>query len=189
MFAVKVLNPAIMRKPGIHESYRLSEQIAASLAARGIPAIFALPGVDGDSLLSFADSTLLVYPWLEGEILPSASLEPERARVIGRVLGNIHAICLEVPALAPPAWDHFVDDDWDMLTFQASDQALPWAYSIRVMMPRLSEWSHWYEQAAERLSHNLVVSHREIDQKNVIWPDPASPFLIDWEAAGLVNPT
>jgi thiamine kinase-like enzyme len=46
-----------------------------------------------------------------------------------------------------------------------------------------------YEQAAERLSHNLVVSHRDLDQKNVIWPDPASPFLIDWEAAGLVNPT
>ncbi len=188
-FAVKVLNPAILRKPGIHEGYRLSEQISASLAASGIPAISALPGKDGNPLLPVAGSMVLVYPWIEGEVLSSAPQPPERASQIGRILGKIHTTHLEIPALEPPGWNHFSADEWDMLTFQAVDQALPWTYPVRALLNRLSEWSGWYDQAAERLSQHLVVSHRDLDQKNVIWQDATSPYLIDWEAVGLINPT
>jgi Ser/Thr protein kinase RdoA (MazF antagonist) len=183
-----MLNPAIMRKPGIHESYRLSERVAARLAAQGIPAVAALSAADGP-LQTIADSTFLVYEWIEGETLSADPLDPTQARLIGGILGKIHTLPLEMPELAPPEGKHFVDDDWDMLTFHAADQALSWAYPVRAMMSRLCTWSRWYEQAAERLNQHLVVSHRDLDQKNVIWRDSLSPYLIDWEAAGLINPT
>lgn len=32
-----------------------------------------------------------------------------------------------------------------------------------------------------------VISHRDLDPKNVMW-DGMNPYLIDWEAAGPVNP-
>ena len=38
-FALKQLNAAIMQKPLIHDSYRLSEGIAAAMSAHGIPEI------------------------------------------------------------------------------------------------------------------------------------------------------
>ena len=36
-------------------------------------------------------------------------------------------------------------------------------------------------------SGEQVLSHRDLDPKNVLW-DGMEPFLIDWEAAGYVNP-
>lgn len=41
--------------------------------------------------------------------------------------------------------------------------------------------------AAEKRSGEQVLSHRDLDPKNVLW-EGMEPFLIDWEAAGYVNP-
>jgi thiamine kinase-like enzyme len=46
-----------------------------------------------------------------------------------------------------------------------------------------------YEAAGPALLQHLVVSHTDLDQKNVLWRDAQTPCLIDWESAGLINPT
>jgi len=33
----------------------------------------------------------------------------------------------------------------------------------------------------------MVISHRDLDPKNVMW-DQDNPIIIDWEAAGYINP-
>ena len=48
-------------------------------------------------------------------------------------------------------------------------------------------WTQRYVAAAEKRSGEQVLSHRDLDPKNVLW-DGMEPFLIDWEAAGYVNP-
>jgi len=187
-FAIKQLNPAIMRKPFIRDSYRLSEHIAGAMATHGVPAVAAL-NCDGDTIREIEGSTVMVYRWIEGETLSAEAVEPGRARQIGALLGRMHALNLQFPALPQPEWEHFRDDDWDMLTFHAYDGGISWATPVRAVMHRLSEWSRLSEQAGAKLSHMYVVSHRDLDQKNVIWQDEHTPWLIDWEAAGLVNPT
>ena len=42
-------------------------------------------------------------------------------------------------------------------------------------------------QALEKLKRNAVMSHRDLDSKNVLW-NRGEPFIIDWEAAGPVPP-
>ena len=37
------------------------------------------------------------------------------------------------------------------------------------------------------LSQTMVISHRDLDPKNVMW-NGSEPLVIDWEAAGYVNP-
>lgn len=76
-----------------------------------------------------------------------------------------------------------------MLTFHAASQNLEWAYIARSMLPRLLTWSRLYEVAGQQLGRHQVVSHRDLDQKNVLWRDDQTPYVIDWEAAGLINPT
>ena len=125
--------------------------------------------------------------------IPAALLprqvELEQGRVMGALLGQMHALKLEFAALPQPEWEHFRVDDWDLLTVHAYDAGISWATPIRAVMHKLIEWSKLYEQAGEQLSGTYVVSHRDMDQKNVIWQDERTPRLIDWEAAGLVNPT
>ncbi|GAC1361329.1 MAG: hypothetical protein NVSMB44_14710 [Ktedonobacteraceae bacterium] len=112
-----------------------------------------------------------------------------RARQIGALLARMHTLALDIPEVAPLEWKHFHKDDWDILTFQASEAELPWTYPVRAALPMLLQWTQRYEDAGEKLMRHLVVSHRDLDQKNVLWPTSATPKIIDWEAAGLVNPT
>ncbi len=187
-FAIKQLNPAILQKPHIRAIYRLSEHIAEAMAAHGIPAVAALT-CDGDPVQEIEGSTVMVYRWIEGKTLSSEAVEPEYARQIGTLLGHMHALNLQFPELPQPEWEHVHDDDWDLLTVHAYDAGIPWATPVRAVMHRLVEWSRLSEQAGERLSQTYVASHRDPGQKNVIWQNEHTPWLIDWEAAGLVNPT
>lgn len=40
----------------------------------------------------------------------------------------------------------------------------------------------------QRLSNHLVISHRDLLQKNVLWNTVDTPMIIDWESAGYINP-
>jgi thiamine kinase-like enzyme len=188
VFALKQLNPAIMRKPGIHDSYRLAERIAADFARRGLPSISALsPGAN--PLAQLDQDAFLVYEWVEGTTLAPEAANATQARLMGALLARLHAQQLNYPEQPPLTWGHFDDEHWDMLTFQAADQGLPWAYPVRALLPNLHEWSRRYEEAGETLLRTLVISHCDLDQKNVLWRTPLTPCLIDWEAAGPINPT
>lgn len=188
-FALKQLNAALLQKPGVQHAYRLSEHIASAMAAQGIPAVAAQAHGAGDVIYELDDMTLLVYRWIDGSVLPAESVTLEQARQIGALLARMHALHLQVPEVPPFEWTHFEDEDWDILTFQASDLNLPWANQVRSVLPRLLEWTRAYEEAGKVLSQHMLVSHTHCDPSNVIWSDPATPWLIDWEAAGLINPT
>lgn len=189
LFAVKCLNPAIMQKPGVDHRYRLSEQVAARCVECGVPAIAALPNAAGDVIQELAGAQMMVYPWVDGVMLGPGAAGTGHAQQLGAVLAQIHALNLQIPGLTAHEWSHFHDEDWDILTYQASDPTLPWAYPIRAAMPHLLALTRAYESAGPALTQRLVVSHTDLDQKNVLWRNAQTPCLVDWEAAGLINPT
>ncbi len=191
VFAVKQLNPVIMRKVDIRDEYRLTERIAEAMAVRDVPAAVALKGEgDGGTVQEIDDATYIVYNWIEGETLSIQAVEPERTRLIGTILARMHGLPRQdFPELELPDWEPFSEDEWDMLTFQASDRVIPWTQQVRNALPLLVEWSKLATEASKMLNRTSVISHRDLDQKNVIWRDAASPVVIDWEAAGLTNPT
>lgn len=190
IFAVKQLNSAIMRKVGIRDVYRLTERIAEAMARSGVAAAVALKGEGkGGTVQEIGAATFMVYDWIEGVPLSTQGVEPERTRLIGAILARMHGLQQPFPELEPPEWEPFSEDEWDMLTFQASDRDIPWAQQVRTALPLLLKWSKLAAEANKILRRTLVVSHRDLDQKNVIWLNATSPVVIDWEAAGLVNPT
>jgi Phosphotransferase enzyme family. len=189
-FAVKCLNPAIMQRPGIDQMYRLSERVAAACVAQGVPTIAALPSsATGDVIQMIDGARFLAYPWVEGVMLGSGAVEPAYAQRMGAVLAQIHSLKLQIPELTAREWSYFHDEDWDILTCQAIDPLLSWAYPVRAAMPRLVAMTRAYESVGPALSRHMVVSHTDLDQKNVLWQDAQTPLLIDWESAALINPT
>ena len=191
VFAVKQLNPVIMRKAGIRDEYRLTERIADAMATSGVPAAVALKGEgDGGTVQEIGDETFIVYNWIEGETLSTKAVESERTRLVGTILARMHNLTNQhFPELVVPEWEPFSEDEWDMLTFQASDRDVPWTPQVRNALPLLVEWGKLATEADRVLRRTLVISHRDLDQKNVMWRDAVSPVVIDWEAAGLTNPT
>jgi Ser/Thr protein kinase RdoA (MazF antagonist) len=187
-FAVKQLNPEIISQPGLYDRYRQTEQIATVMAAQGVPAVPALTRADGP-VQDIDDMSVLVYPWIDGSALSPGPANLAQAGQIGAVLGQMHTLRLEIPGLEIPTWRVFRDDDWVLLARRAIERALPWAERLRDMLRDIRWWNGLAQEADKRLWNTLVVSHRDLDQKNVLWQDGARFAIVDWESAGLTNPT
>ena len=189
-FAVKVLNPIIMQYANVRENFRLSERIARAVAAANIPAVTALQSA-GDIIQDIGQAAVMVFPWVDAQALSSAATSPMQARQIGCLLGRIHALPLhfgEPPSPEPQTLPDAEDADWAFLVAEAEKQQAAWAPALRHSLPDIAAWIHLSNEARQTLPGGWVISHGDLDQKNVLWADEQTPWLIDWEAAGYVQP-
>lgn len=187
-FAVKELDAEIMKRPGIKESYIKSEEIAAALKSENIPAETALIN-HRTPLYKIDGSIVMVFPWVEGKTLTSAQVTTEHASQIGKIVAAIHLANITTLNLPIPEI-HFVSEErWHSLVDEALNNKVLWAAEADKNLPNWIAWTNLYKKAKKRLNQNLIISHRDMDPKNVIWRDSISPVLIDWEGAGLINPT
>ena len=189
-FAVKVLNPAVMQYPNVRENFRRSEEIASAVAAASLPAVPALRCA-GEVIHDLGQTSAMVFPWIDGHALPSASTSPAQAQQIGGLLGRIHALPFRVEGLPFPEPAGPPEDDeaaWAMLAEEAKQKQSAWAGEVRRLLPQIESWLRSSEEARRALGDRWVISHGDLDQKNVLWPDEHTPWLIDWEAAGYVQP-
>jgi len=190
-FAVKVLDGNIIRRQGVPEQFRRSERIAAAFAAASVPAVLARE-TPGGTVQEIGDVTVMVYPWCDGEALPKSAAPPPQARIIGATLGRMHALDLRPPGAAPegppPAREPTLASGWEELVGLARDGGVAWAAAVGAALPDLLRWDRAAIEAEGTLPPKWVISHGDLDQKNVLWRDGDTPFLIDWESVGAVRP-
>lgn len=187
-YAVKRLNPEIVGYENSRDNFRRSEALAAVFAAAGIPAVLALDAAGG-TVQDFDDVTVIVYPWCAGTVLPKSAASPGGACQIGATLGRMHALGL--PGKAPPEpvtlRKPMDKEPWAALVRRGQEQGVEWAAEVETALPDLFAWDRDRIAADTALPQTLVVSHCDLDQKNVIWSNN-TPFLIDWESAGPTDP-
>ena len=189
-FAVKVLNPEVMRYENIYDNLRRSEAIAAEFAAAHISAVLALDA-PGGTVQDVAGITVIVYPWCAGVVLPKTTASLEEAFQIGDLLGRMHTLDLPGEAPSEPATFHkpMSKEAWVALVRRGQDQQIEWASAVEAALPDLYAWDNDRIAADAAVPQGLVLSHCDLDQKNVIWQDSRTPFIIDWESAGLTHPS
>jgi len=186
-YAVKQLNPAIVRRSGARDDWLRSEKLARTLADAGVPAVPALTH-DSTPLQVCGDATVMIYPWIDGLPLATGTVDVGRCRQIGLVLARIHRHGLSAEGCKPPSVTAVQESMWRDLQHQARRQDAPFVPQLDQALPLLTTLSAGYSQAIGRIADDLVLSHRDLDQKNVLWRDDNSPALVDWEGAGLINP-
>lgn len=203
-YAIKLLNPDIMRRPTAIQNMIDSERIAESFghdADESIPVVAALK-LQGQHLLSLkadredgfpTESTecndtqyAFVYPWLEAHSLFAPGIGIAHCRRIGQILGQIHHAELQLEGIERengirPLYD------WPSYLTMANTQQVPWLSKYEAMLPNLSRWDQAATEAMESVSAFQIISHRDLDPKNVLWQG-TEPRIIDWEAAGYINP-
>src|SRR5579883_1262686 len=122
-FAVKELNPEIMSRPTARKNYLLSERIAAAFQAEHLPAIAALQHADGP-LLDIGSTTVMVFPWIDGETLSPRAPKLEYVHQIGMLLGRIHRLNLSLPELHQPDIELISPTQWMPLVKRVSEKQL-----------------------------------------------------------------
>ena len=131
----------------------------------------------------------MVFPWIEGNTLALSEVTTEHTKQIGKIVASIHKANIKLHDLQKPEIHFISEEHWYSLMHEALNNQLPWAAAAKINLPNLIAWSHAYQKAKQQLNKQLIISHKDIDPKNVLWCNDTSPVLIDWEGAGFVNPT
>lgn len=183
-YAVKLLNPEIMRRPDAMRNYRTAEGFEVLLEAEKLPIQPAR--VIGEKKLQCVDGQYLyVFDYFEGRVLTEAEISPAHCAKIGAVLARIHAMDRHEAAAAEPSapinWADLADA---LLT---APDAQTQGHALRSAAPMLT----WLTGAADAakccLSPVLALCHNDMDPKNVLWQ--CGDFrIIDLECLGYADP-
>jgi len=188
-YAVKQLSPDADLSGAAGTNYfDLRETAAARFAEKGIATVVALRGEHG-YLQVLDDTGYLVYPWTEARALARDAISIAHVAAVAAVLAGIHRSGVSLPGLGPAPLERHPDAKVEILVQTAVDYRLPYATALDCYLPELTAVATAHRAAQARLAGTLVLSHGDLDHKNVLWQNPDRPLLIDWESARELNPT
>ncbi|WP_306431116.1 aminoglycoside phosphotransferase family protein [Paenibacillus sp. XY044] len=184
-YAVKVLNPQIMARSAARENYMASERIA-NYAVKIIPALPAKK-FGGKSLQRLGEHFYLVFDWVEMISLKHDEIDMAHCEKMGDILAKLHRIDfsilgIEVPLLSKPA-----PTDWGFYLEKGQESNAEWTDQLLESIEHLHIWNAAAIESVNSLSSEQVITHGDLDPKNVLWSDH-EPLLIDWESSGYKNP-
>ncbi|MDD4126033.1 MAG: phosphotransferase, partial [Eubacteriales bacterium] len=184
-YAVKAINPQVIIRPSAIKNYMDSENIAF-IASSVIPAV-AAKLYSGSALQKYKDQYYLIYDFIEGECLVYDSLTTKHCAVMGGFLAGLHKTDFSSLGLKDDYSGIEKAVDWEYYLNKGNEIHAPWVKAFAERNKKLYEWNDRLINAASRLSYNTLISHGDLEPKNVIWKDE-NPAIIDWEAAGFVHP-
>lgn len=182
-YAMKLLNPEIMKRPDARANYARAEMLEKQLEAAGMPVVAALE-FGGEKMQRLDGRDFYLFPWVEGKALTPAEVETRHCAIMGDLLAIQHALPCDAslrPCEAQPI-------DWRGLLAEA--QARQSAEMIGLLennIVLLENMEQQRIQAATRLSPRVCISNGDMDIKNVLWQD-GKPLVIDLECLDYGHP-
>jgi thiamine kinase-like enzyme len=187
-YAVKQLSKNIHLTEIVRGEYELSEKLASEFAKHGIQAISAIPKAK-KYLVDIDDATFIIYPWVDAKTLNKEEVSALHAIKIAKLLADIHRLNLFAPEIKIVTYDVHTDDEIINLIEHSIALSLPFSQALKTARSVLLNVNKQYQQAIPSLTRCSVVTHSDVDQKNVLWDANCNPILIDWESVRLLNPT
>ena len=186
-YAVKLLNPEIMRRPDALGNYRTAEAFEALLEARGQP-ILPAKVIGGQKMQCVDGQHLYVFDFFDGCVLTAEEITSAHCAKMGTVLAGIHGV---QPITRPQAdasssvqeicWNELAD------ALFASGDAPAEGALLQSAAPLLIHLTAAAEDAARRLPPIVALCHNDMDPKNVLWR--GDDFrIIDLECLGYADP-
>lgn len=184
-YAIKALNPQIMLRPAVKQNFIQSERIASIVSNY----IAALPAkiLNGTAIQKIESQFYLVFDWIEGKSLKPNEIKLVHCEKIGAVLAAIHMTDFSELNIINPYTDNVQLTDWNCYLKKGKANNSVWVGLLLENIDSLYDWNIQANKSSNLLASDTVISHRDLDPKNVMW-NQDNPIVIDWEAAGCINP-
>lgn len=183
-YAIKALNPQIMLRPVAMQHYLDSERIAG-IASNNIPALPAKI-FNGTFMHEIDNQFYLVFDWIEGKSLKLNEINMVHCKTIGSILADIHNIDFSHLDIKKDSLDNIQLTDWHFYLNKGQENNAEWVPLMLKTIDRLCDWNARSNESTKQLTSDMVISHRDLDPKNIMWSQD-KPIIIDWESAGYVN--
>ena len=187
IYAIKKLNPGIMKREEAYSNFMFSEKVTQIAKENRINAIGAIL-VEGNYIIKINDYYFMIFQWIDGKILKAEEITEKHCEIIGEILAKIHNIdysLIEDEKRKDLVLEEF---EWNKYIDILENQNKPYTENLKQNIDMLYKLNKEAVKALEYANNDLVISHRDLDRKNVMWQED-KPFIIDWEASGYTNPT
>ena len=195
-YAVKLLNPFIMKRETAMRNYRTAEAFERALEQTDIPILPALT-IDGKKMQCLDGQYFYLYDWYEGKALKSEDITREHCEKIGGILAKIHGLKL----LQTTVGGKEAGSDCGEETYEREELHIDWDGYIDKLFeknPELSELLRenrrlLYEsqdkgnEAIKKLPTTVAFCHNDMDSKNVLWSGDECR-IIDLECLSYSSP-
>ncbi|MEH6581151.1 MAG: aminoglycoside phosphotransferase family protein [Halioglobus sp.] len=188
VYAVKQLSSDTdVADPAVIAHFNLTETVANTFRDYGIHAVSAR-SCRGEYLHLLDNTAYLVYPWVEASALPFSQLSESHALEVADILATMHRADIRVPGLGPKTADMHAEETITAVIGRAGAEHVRYTRELEQGLPAFLDIGRDYKAAILVLAQHLVVSHGDLDQKNVLWDSAGKSLLIDWESAHQINP-
>ena len=182
-YAVKVLNPEIMKRPDAMENYRRAESLEGILEEAGIPIVPALV-LHGRKMQELDSAYFYIFRWQSGRVTDWNNITADQCRQAGGIQGRIHAVrpgraSRTKPALSAVDWNDHID--------KAMRQNCGIAPDLADNLRLLNDAQDELNRARLLLPDIECITDEDMDPKNVMWEN-GKPVVIDLECLDYGNP-
>lgn len=165
-----------------------TEATAHAFSRQGIPALHALD-VDQQHLQLLDGVGYLVYPWTNATACHRNGIEERHAVIVASTLAHMHSSDINVPELRDvPAFPVTAERVIDLVQL-AKQRNVRYNDILAERLDDLLRIVELHAPALALLEGHQVISHGDLDHKNILWDESGDPLLIDWESARRLNPT
>jgi Ser/Thr protein kinase RdoA (MazF antagonist) len=175
-YAVKALNPEIMRRLVAMQNFITSERIA-HFASKHIPALPAKK-LNGTVMKEVDGQFYLIFDWIEGRCLKPNEINTVHCEKIGAILSDIHKTDFSDLGIR----NNFSEDgqltDWNYYLQKGQQKNTEWVNLLLENIDKLKDWNALAKTSAKQLASNMVISHGDLDPKNVMWHQTIPSLLI-----------
>ena len=186
-FAVKHLNPEIMKRPKALSNYLRAEKLEEILEKAGLPIVPALC-FDGKKMQEFDGNYFYIFDWHDAKVTDWNNITEEQCFLAGNTLGRIHSIDFDLEkARAEHGTPEFSQIDWKKYVNQAMESKSEIAFLLQENLELLDYAQNQVNEARQNLPDIIRISDEDMDPKNVMWEN-GNPLVIDLECLDYGNP-
>jgi thiamine kinase-like enzyme len=188
-FAIKQLADDMdMQDAATVAQLNATEITACEFSRHGVPALYSLH-VDRNHLQVLDSVGYLVYPWTDSTACHRNGIREHHAVTVAITLAHMHHSNITVPELRDvPAFPVTAERVIDLVQL-ARQRNVRYSDILQDRLDDILRIVALHAPALERLKNHQVISHGDLDHKNILWNENDEPLLIDWESARRVNPT
>lgn len=181
-YAIKLLNPYIMKRSDAMMNYANAERLERLLEAKHLPILPAL-SFGGKKMQELNGQYFYLFEFYDGKPLARKNIRPYHCRKMGEALANIH--CLDLKASDEKYSEMKIDWEFYLAEVKKVNQEIYGLLKDNINL--IIESQHHGNEAKKKLPKISAICHNDMDPKNVLWKNQAYR-IIDLECLAYSQP-